>query len=60
MKEYLTLEEIREAVQAVRSRTTHNPQVGLILGSGLGGLADLVEQADYVDIVIFPTGLNRR
>lgn len=54
MKEYLTLEEIWEAVRAVRSRTTHNPQVGLILGSGLGGLAGLVEQADYVEYCDIP------
>jgi purine-nucleoside phosphorylase len=54
MKEFLTLEEIREAAEAVRSRTVHQPQVGLILGSGLGGLADLVEQADFVQYSDIP------
>ncbi len=48
MKEYLTLAEIDEAAQAVRSKTNQKPTVGLILGSGLGGLADLVEQPDIV------------
>jgi purine-nucleoside phosphorylase len=53
-KEFLTLEEMRAATEAVSSRTTHRPQVGLILGSGLGGLADLVQQADFVQYVDIP------
>ena len=48
MKEYLSLAEIDEVVQAVRAHTEQSPQIGLILGSGLGGLADLVEQADVI------------
>lgn len=57
MKEYFTIEEIDQAVQAVRSRITYQPKVGLILGSGLGGLADLVEDANvisYTDIPFWP------
>jgi purine-nucleoside phosphorylase len=53
-KEYLTLDEMHAATDAVRSRTQHQPQVGLILGSGLGGLADLVEQADFVQYADIP------
>lgn len=48
MKEYLTLAEIDEAANAVRGKTNQKPTIGLILGSGLGGLADLVEQPDVV------------
>lgn len=48
MKEYFTLEEIDQAAQAVRVRTARHPQVGLILGSGLGGLADTISGADIV------------
>ncbi|RPJ51704.1 MAG: purine-nucleoside phosphorylase [Chloroflexi bacterium] len=48
MKEYFTLEEIDQAAQVVRGQTTQAPKVGLILGSGLGGLADQVESADLV------------
>lgn len=48
MKEYITIEEIDQAAEAVRGRTTHHPKVGLILGSGLGGLADAVTGADFV------------
>lgn len=48
MKEYLTLAEIDEAADAVRGKTNQKPTIGLILGSGLGGLADLVAQPDIV------------
>ena len=57
MKEYITLEEIDQAARSVRSRSSHTPKVGLILGSGLGGLADLVEQPEsihYPDIPFWP------
>lgn len=57
MKEFFTLEEIDAAVQVICGRTGHGPKVGLILGSGLGGLAELVEEADsvpYQDIPYWP------
>ena len=38
-----------EAVAAVRERSNHQPRVGLVLGSGLGGLADVLEQRDVID-----------
>ena len=56
-KEYFTLQEIDEAAALVRGHTQYQPRVGLILGSGLGGLADLVEQPDmiaYSDIPYWP------
>ena len=34
-----------EAVAAVRERSNHQPRVGLVLGSGLGGLADVAGAA---------------
>lgn len=40
MIEYLSMEMIDEAVQAIQNRTSLKPRVGMILGSGLGGLAD--------------------
>jgi purine-nucleoside phosphorylase len=57
MKEHFTLEEIDAAAQVIRGRTAHEPKVGLILGSGLGGLAELVVKADavpYDDIPFWP------
>lgn len=45
---YLTLEQIDEAADAVRKRTYYKPRVGMILGSGLNGLADAVQKADII------------
>jgi purine-nucleoside phosphorylase len=53
MNELLTRAQYQEAAAVVRQRTTHRPQVGLILGSGLNALADEVQDADgipYADI----------
>jgi len=58
MKEWLSLAEMDAAADVVRSRTKWKPRIGLILGSGLGGLANEVEQPDtipYSDIPDFPT-----
>ena len=43
MREFVTLAEIDQAVQAVQARLEHQPLVGLVLGSGLGGLAERVQ-----------------
>jgi len=39
---FLTLEQIDEVASAVRARTTYQPTIALILGSGLGGLANAI------------------
>jgi purine-nucleoside phosphorylase len=47
----------RDAARALRARTTVEPRVGLILGSGLGGIASGIERATrvpYRDIPGFP------
>nr|WP_091235009.1 purine-nucleoside phosphorylase [Fontibacillus panacisegetis] len=54
----LTKAMIQEAADYIRSRGDVAPKVGLILGSGLGVLADYIEEAieiDYKDIPHFPT-----
>ena len=48
MDTYITLHQIDEAADAIRSRTSYKPRVGLILGSGLNALADSVQNADFV------------
>lgn len=48
MKDFFTLQEIDEAAAVVRNLTKHQPRVGMILGSGLGGLAESVEEADII------------
>jgi len=50
MTEFLTTKMIEETVNALRVHTSVRPRVGLILGSGLGHLADSVENP-----VILPT-----
>jgi purine-nucleoside phosphorylase len=50
-------DRIHAAAEAVRTRGASAPQVGLILGSGLGGFADGLARAtaiDYGDIPYFP------
>ncbi|CAN5718348.1 purine-nucleoside phosphorylase [soil metagenome] len=50
-------DRVHAAAQAVRERTDAVPQVGLILGSGLGAFADGLERQvaiDYSDIPHFP------
>lgn len=54
----LTYEMIQEAADYISAKITTAPEVGLILGSGLGILADLVEQGvviPYGEIPHFPT-----
>jgi purine-nucleoside phosphorylase len=49
--------QIDAAVEAVRSRTTATPGIGLVLGTGLGALARQIEKPtviDYADIPGFP------
>jgi len=41
--EFLTEADIQAAVDAIRSRTDLQPRIGMILGSGLGPLAEAVE-----------------
>jgi purine-nucleoside phosphorylase len=51
------LEQIQQAVAAIQARTSLTPRVGVILGSGLGALADELVDATvirYADIPGFP------
>ena len=51
------MDRIREAALAVQSRGAPAPRVGIILGTGLGGLADAIEvdaAIDYEDLPHFP------
>lgn len=50
-------EQIAAAADAVRTRTTVRPEIGIVLGTGLGGLAQEIEVATaipYADIPGFP------
>lgn len=54
MNTYVTLEQIDEAADAVRSKTSYKPRIGLILGSGLNSLADSVQNADIIHFADLP------
>lgn len=54
MTTYVTLEQIDQAADAIRKRTSHLPRVGLILGSGLNSLADAVQNADMIPYAELP------
>ena len=46
--EYFTRAQFEEAAAAIRAKTRHTPRIGMILGSGLGPLADAVQDADIL------------
>lgn len=53
----LTAAHIKEAAQFIEEQTTQRPEIGLIMGSGLGVLGDYLENAvtiQYHDIPHFP------
>lgn len=58
MDEFYSLEKIDQIAEFVRSKSSYRPQVGIILGSGLGGLATSVEDSTiipYNEIPEWPT-----
>jgi purine-nucleoside phosphorylase len=48
MTEYPTLAHYKEAAEAVRAKVAQIPSVGIVLGSGLGALAEAVENATVI------------
>lgn len=46
--DFFTAEEFKAAANAVQQRTQQQPQVGIVLGSGLGEFARSVEDADVI------------
>lgn len=43
MEKFITLKEIDQAAEFISGKSTFSPKAGLVLGSGLGGLAESVE-----------------
>jgi purine-nucleoside phosphorylase len=54
MTPFYSREQYQEAADYVRSQTRHEPQVGLILGSGLNPLAQAVEEAEIIPFEAIP------
>ena len=56
-KEVTTIKDYEAALNAVRERTDFVPKIGIVLGSGLGGLADdseVVTRIPYSELEGFP------
>lgn len=45
---FVTIEQIDDIANAIKGRTKHQPVIGMILGSGLGGFADSIQNADKI------------
>ncbi len=57
MNTHFSMQQIDEAAAAIRQRISVQPGVGLILGSGLSGVADAVEKPvkiEFGDVPYFP------
>jgi len=54
MTEFITLAQIDETTEVIRAQITEQPQIGLILGSGLGSLAESVEQPTIIAYTQLP------
>ncbi len=54
MVEPLTLEHYQKAAEAMRARITRTPAVGLVLGSGLGPLAEALDRPDVIPAAEIP------
>ncbi len=57
MSDFITLEEIDRVAETIRQQVSIHPRVGMILGSGLGSLAESVEDAvkfPYLDLPSWP------
>lgn len=54
MPEFLTLEQIDSTADLIRQETPVKPEIGIILGSGLGSLADAVEDPKYISYQQLP------
>jgi len=54
MTDFITMKDIERAAEAISSRIEIKPEVGMILGSGLGDLADSVKNAVVIPNRLIP------
>lgn len=52
--DFFTYAEIKQAADFIQSQTSHQPSVGLVLGSGLGPLANEIEPATVLSYDAIP------
>lgn len=54
MSEFITRQQVDQAIAVIHGRVRTQPRVGLVLGSGLASLADAVESSDLVNYADIP------
>jgi purine-nucleoside phosphorylase len=54
MKDRYTLEELDHYADLIRARASHQAQVGIILGSGLGGFAESIQEPSVIPFSALP------
>ncbi len=54
MISHFPLEQIDEIVRILQGRTSRQPRIAIILGSGLNGLADAIERPDIIPFADLP------
>lgn len=54
MEEFIDIHQVDEAAKTIQEKIHIQPRVGLILGSGLGGVADLVKNAEIIPAETVP------
>jgi len=54
MGDFVTREQFEQAAAAIRARTRYQPAIGIVLGSGLGALAEAVAEPDVIASVDIP------
>ncbi len=53
-KDWITIEQIKESAQAILTQCPLKPQIGIVLGSGLGEIAKAVEDATTIPFKDIP------
>ena len=48
------MEKYQKAVEFIRKRIKIKPEIGMVLGSGLGQMADYIEDAEVIDYSDIP------
>ncbi len=61
MSNFLTVSDIDRTAQALRARIKSTPRIGIILGSGLGPLAEAVQDPTVIELwrIALMAGLHR-
>jgi len=54
MQNFISLEQVNQTVAQIKKQISVEPMVGIILGSGLNGLADSVTQPSYIPYESLP------